>query len=637
MSRTRWFAALVLSLPLYGCITPPLYSAEPAKTPVKLPAFLGAEGKAFTPYSRGTKAVVVAFLSFRCPVARDYIEPLSKIAAEYGSKGVTVVGVIPTDDSSADVAKLATEYRAAFPVFLDHKLATADALQAGHTPEVFVLDADRIVRYRGRIDDKYGKRLKPNAQVTKHDLVAAIDEVLAGKPVTAPLTECVGCEIYRPKHVMNENATVTFHKDVLPILQNRCQECHRPGEAGPFSLLTYKQAVTWAADIKEYTQNRKMPPWKATGGLKFQHDRRMPDAEIDTLAKWVDGGTPEGDPKQAPAAKTFTKGWTLGEPDLVLTVEDDFHLGARGADHFRCFVLPTGLTEDKFVVAYEVRPGTPAVVHHVLNYFDATGTARKLDKEARKQARGTTDPDHGPGYESPMGIGFTPDDLEKVGGLGGWAPGLRGFRSPAGTGMFLPKGSDVVMQVHYHRNGKPEKDRTAIGLYFAKNSTELKRLKPLRVPGLVTISEDFAPFTMIPAGQRGYRVAGKVVIEEDCRLHAAMPHMHMLGTKVRITMTPPGGKEQPIVVVGEWDYTWQEVYHLVEVVEVKAGTVFMIEAEYDNSVKNPFNPNSPPRDVKQGPGTADEMLFGFLSVTSESPGGQPKARPLTERKHYSPK
>lgn len=169
-------------------------------------------------------------------------------------------------------------------MFGDPKLATTDALGARHTPEVFVLDANRVIRYRGRIDDKFGKRLKANAQVTKYDLLAALDEVLADKPVTVSVTQCVGCEIYRPKQE-TKKANVTFYKDVLPILQNRCQECHRPGEAGPFSLLTYKQAVTWAGDIKEYTQSRKMPPWKATGGLKFQHDRRMPDAEIETTSR----------------------------------------------------------------------------------------------------------------------------------------------------------------------------------------------------------------------------------------------------------------------------------------------------------------------------------------------------------------
>lgn len=641
MYRALLFATLALPLTFDGFRQAPLRAAEPSAARVELPALRGTDGKPVVPFAhRETKVVVVAFLSFTCPVARDYVCPLTKLAAEYGPKGVSVIGVVSNDTPEA-IAKQVAEYKAGFPVAIDLELVAADAFKAGYTPEVVVLDANRVVRYRGRVDDKWGAKMKPNAQLSRHDLREALDEILAGKAVTVPKTPCVGCEIYREKAAGPAPTTVTYHKEVLPILQNRCQECHRPGEAGPFSLLTYKEAVTWAADIKEYTQNRKMPPWKATGGMKFQHDRRLPTTEIDTLAKWADGGTPEGNPKDAPPAKEFTKGWSLGEPDLVLTVDEDFHLGARGPDHYRCFVLPTGLKEDKFVVGYEVRPGTATVVHHVLNYFDTTGTARKLDREARQKAKatGTTGDDHGPGYESPMAIGFTPTDPSQIGGLGGWAPGLRGTSAPTGTGMLLPKGSDIVLQIHYHRNGKPEKDRTKIGLYFAKDkgAAELKRLKSLRVYGLVSASDDFVPFTGIPAGRSGYRVTGKVVLEEDCRVYAALPHMHMLGTKVRITMTAPGGKEQVVVEIGEWDYAWQEVYPLVEPLDVKAGTVFAVEAEYDNSAKNPFNPNSPPKDVKRGEGTTDEMLIGFLSVTSASLGGEVKAKPLADRKHYTVK
>lgn len=641
MYRTLLFATFATTLPFNGYECPPLSAAEPPAVRVDLPVLHDTCGKPVAPFTQGdTKVVVVAFLSFTCPIARDYVDPLTKLGAEYGPRGVSVIGVVSNDRPEA-VAKQVAEYKVGFPVAIDSELIAADALKAGYTPEVVVLDADRVVRYRGRVDDKWGAKMKPKAQISRHDLREALDEILSGKTVTVQKTPCVGCEIFREKAAEPTPTKVTYHKEVLPILQNRCQECHRPGEAGPFSLLTYKEAVTWAADIKEYTQNRKMPPWKATGGMKFQHDRRLPATEIDTLAKWAAGGTPEGNPKDAPPARVFTKGWSLGEPDLVLTVNEDFHLGARGPDHYRCFVLPTGLTEDKFVVGYEVRPGKATVVHHVLNFFDTTGTARNLDREARQKAKaiGTTGYDLGPGYESPMGIGFTPNDPSQIGGLGGWAPGLRGTSAPAGTGMLLPKGADIVLQIHYHRNGKPEKDRTKIGLYFAKDSgaAELKRLKSLRVPGLVSASDDFVPFTRIPAGRSNYRVTGKVVLEEDCRVYAVLPHMHMLGANVRITMTPPAGKEQVIVEIGEWDYAWQEQYRLVEPLDVKAGTEFTVEAEYDNTAKNPLNPNSPPKDVKRGEGTTDEMLIGFLSVTSASLGGEVKAKPLADRKHYTVK
>jgi thiol-disulfide isomerase/thioredoxin len=633
------FAALFLPVPFGGCLSGPLRGADPSPARVALPELRGADGKAVTPFAdKDVKVVVVAFLSFNCPVARDYVEPLSKVSEDYKAKGVRVVGVVPGGDPD-EVARQAAEFAPAFPVFADPKLAVADAVAATHTPQVVVIDGERAVRYRGRVDDKYTARLKANAKVTRYDLTEAIDELLAGKPVSVPETECVGCEISRKK-VEGEKAKakVTFYKDVLPILQGRCQECHRPGEAGPFSLLTYREAVTWAADIKGYTRDRKMPPWKQTEGLEFLHDRRMPAAEIATLAAWADGGTPAGDPKDAPPARKFTTGWARGEPDLVLTVGDDFHLGGRGADHYRCFVLPTGLTEDKFLVGYEVRPGNAAVVHHVLNYFDASGTARELEAAAKKATAGlkAKPADHGPGYEAEMGIGFTPKDPSQVGGFGGWAPGLRGMMTREQTGFLLPKGADVILQVHYHRDGKPATDRTRIGLYFAtkEQAAGMKRLKTLAVPGLVAPSDGYKPFTAIPPGEKAFRVAGKVAVNEDCRVYAAMPHLHMLGTKVRMTLTPPGGQEKVIVAVGEWDYAWQEVYLLKEPVDVKAGTVFTVEAEYDNSAANRLNPNSPPKEVKRGEGTTDEMLFGFLLVTSPGAGGKVDARPLTDPADY---
>ncbi|HJZ92209.1 MAG TPA: redoxin family protein [Gemmataceae bacterium] len=573
------------------------------------------------------KPVVVAFLSFDCPVARDYVGVLSRMASDRGSK-VTFVGFVPTDDPPAEFARHVREFGATFQILADRRHEAVAALQAGHTPEVFVLDGDGLLRYRGRVDDRYGARLKPNARVTRHDLKEAIDAVLTGKPVETPVTTPVGCPIPALDQSKATDGPVTYYRDVLPILQARCQECHRKGEVGPFSLMTYKEAFTRAEDIKEYTASRKMPPWKANDGLPFQHDRRLPAHEIKTLAEWVDCGKPAGEPKDAPPARTFATGWSLGEPDLVLTM-DDMRLAGNGPDRFQCVVLPTGLAEDRFVVAFEVRPGNSKVVHHVIGYFDTTGSARKMAREAE-----ATGDDRGPGYESPMGIGFTPDDPEAVGGMGGWTPGMRGVKAHAGTGLLLPKGSDVVLQIHYHRTGMSETDRTRIGLYFAKEKN-LKQLRVLAVPGLVSESDGHRPFDVIPADRSAHRVAGKVLLEEDCDVYSVLPHMHMLGTKIRVTASAPGGWERSIVVVDQWDYGWQENYQLVDPLPLKAGTVLTVEAEYDNSAKNPLNPSSPPKDVRRGEGTTDEMLFAFLRVAGNGVGPV-KFRLLTDRADYQP-
>src|SRR5262249_50065897 len=187
-----------------------------------------------------------------------------------------------------------------------------------------------------------------------------------------------------------KDGKVTYYRDVLPILQNQCQQCHRPGEVGPFALMTYKQAVTWGHDIKEYTQSRKMPPWKPVEGARFHNERKLSEKELKTLAAWVDDGMPKGNAKDAPAAKKFTDGWQLGKPDLVLTVPEDMTVGASGRDLFRCYVLPTGLKENRHVVAVEVRPGNKRIVHHTLNFFDTSGKAPHLHK---KQKDPPTNPD----------------------------------------------------------------------------------------------------------------------------------------------------------------------------------------------------------------------------------------------------
>jgi hypothetical protein len=327
--------------------------------------------------------------------------------------------------------------------------------------------------------------------------------------------------------------------------------------------------------------------------------------------------------------------WQFGKPDLVVEMPEAFHLGPTGPDHFRAVVMPTKLTEDKMIVAYEVKPGNPRIVHHTINYFDITGQARKKEAEERARKKSPDETDRGPGYTAEMGIGFTPLIPGGIGGIGGWTPGLRGFRLPEGTGYALPKGSDVVVQMHYHRDGKPQTDRTKIGLYFAKDAKALQTLKILVVPGLVSPTDGFKGFGTIPAGKAEFVVRGRVVAEHECTIYSVLPHMHMLGKTVKVTMTPPGGTEQVLVDIPEWDYNWQESYFFKEPIAVKPGTVFDVTAVFDNSASNPNNPFSPPRPVTRGDQTTNEMLFGFIRATSQQPGPI-RVKPLLDPKDYAP-
>jgi mono/diheme cytochrome c family protein len=580
------------------------------------------------------KAVVVAFLSFDCPVSNSYVPLLNEMHTELSSKGVEFLAVCTSDESAAELQKKVAAFKIPYPICQDVKLTVVDAFKATTTPEVFVLDHNHVLRYRGRIDDGFSARLKRNPKVSEFDLKNALEDLLAGKPVRTPATTAIGCPVTVKADTTKAATTkLTYHKEVLPILQKHCQQCHRPGEVGPFSLMTYKQAVNWAEDIKEYTHSKKMPPWKPQGGPSYEGERKLTDAEIKLLAEWVDGGMPEGDPKTAPEPRKFVEGWQLGTPDLILSTDEDFHLGASGPDTFRCFVLPTGLKEDKYIIGYEVRPGNPSIVHHTLNYWDGTGKARGLNDKSKANAK-PTDNDRGPGYSVSMGLGFTPDlsDLEKMqktgippfSGIGGWAPGQMPRFLPEGTGYYLPKDAEIVIQVHYHRNGRPEKDRTRIGLYFAKKPVE-KPWRTLVIDGLPKITTTFPHFTtLIPKDRSDFVSKGSLWTETDCTVYSVLPHMHLLGKKVKVTFTTPDGKTETLVDIHDWDYNWQETYWFKEPISIKAGTRFDVEAIFDNSSTNPNNPNHPPKDVRSGDETTDEMLFGFIGATSANKDGRIK-------------
>jgi peroxiredoxin len=567
----------------------------------------------------GTKATVVVFLSFECPVSTSYSPVLADFAKRYAAQGVKFVGVCANESETPEsIAKQASEFKLGFPVLQDMQGTAVSALKAEKTPEVFVLDHNAVLRYRGRIDDGYAARLKKNLLIKNRDLEKALDEVVAGKPVSNPVAAAIGCPIGVERKVERDGA-VTYYRDVLPILQNRCQECHRPGQVGPFSLMTFRQAVTWSDDIKDYTTKHQMPPWKISDGIHFRNERKMTEKEIATLATWVDGGTAEGNPSDAPPPREFVTGWRLGTPDLIISPQEEFVVGPGGGDIFRCFVMPTNLPEDKFVVAYEVKPGNPRVVHHTLNFIDTDGEGRALEKTAQareKKTKKPTDFDRGPGYSFAMGVGFAPR-----GGLGGWAPGQVPQQMPEGYGFRLPKKADVVVQVHYHRDGRVERDRLQIGFYFAKKTEGMKAYKTGMIAGR---------FFAIPADDANFKVVGSTSVKYDCVLHSIMPHMHLLGRRIKVTMKAPGEKKQTLLEIASWDYNWQETYFLEKPLPLKVGTTLSLEAYYDNSENNPNNPNTPPRLVTFGEQTTNEMCFVFLGSTTDGPGRSPFGGPFGE-------
>ena len=406
-------------------------------------------------------------------------------------------------------------------------------------------------------------------------------------------------------------ATPTYHREVSRILQKNCQDCHRPGQVAPFSLLSYEQARKRAADIVNVTEARTMPPWPASTeeGGPFRDARVMSDAEIATLEAWVEAGSPEGSPDDAPTPHAWPSDWTLGQPDLVLTPSESFTLDAEGRDEMHVFVLPSGLAEGKWIAAIDFKPGNPKVVHHILSAFDTGGRARKLD-----------DAEPGPGYKVFGGYGLIPS-----GGLGGWAPGKRAVTLPDGLGRYLPANADVLMQVHYHKDGKIETDRTSIGLYFSKAPVDKLVRGAMVTPPRKTQYGPLDPRNLfsrpdlrIPAGETNHEVTGSLVVKDDVHLTAVVPHMHWIGKDFLLKAIRPDGSTVTLIRVDQWDFNWQGTYDFAIPVALPNGTRVEMLAHFDNSAANPNNPSTPPREVRWGEQTTDEMCIGFLQWTLDN-------------------
>lgn len=384
----------------------------------------------------------------------------------------------------------------------------------------------------------------------------------------------------------------TYASHVAPILLGQCASCHRPGEVAPFSLLTYADAKKRSQQIAQVVETGYMPPWKAAPDYgSFCGERRLSDEQKQILKNWANTGEKSGVLSKSPALPKFPVGWAKGTPDVVFEPSTTYALKADGADVYRNFVVPTSYTEDRYVSAIEVRPGNRAIVHHVIAYLDTQGRARKLDAQDKE-----------PGYSTFGGVGFTPS-----GALGGWAPGNETPFLPKGVGIFLPKGADIVLQVHYHTSGKPETDKTKIGVYFCKDAVDKQvRILPL-IGGL-----------WIPPGKADFKTGGTSTIKSDVTLLNVTPHMHLLGRDMKVRAITPDEKEIPLVHVPDWDFNWQTTYTFKEPIKVPAGTKVKMTALYDNSTSNPRNPSSPPKQVTWGESTTDEMCIAFVSYTVDS-------------------
>jgi hypothetical protein len=404
----------------------------------------------------------------------------------------------------------------------------------------------------------------------------------------------------------------TFSKDVAPIVFKNCVSCHRPGESAPMSLLTYAAARPWARAMTRRVNEGSMPPWHADAATgTFENERRLTTEEKAVITAWADAGAPEGDPKDLPAAPSFAEGWSIGTPDAVFQMAEDYAVPASGTVQYQYFTIPTNLTETKWLQAIEVRPGNRAIVHHVLVYYQAPPDGSDVTPIIGQVGR------LGGGAAAAGGAGRLGGGAAAAGGAGRpllgqrqllatYAPGTAPQTFRPGTAMRLPAGSRLVLQIHYTANGTAGMDRSKVGLMFAKEtpSTEIRAVQFVNT------------LFSIPPGEADHRVNAETSFQQDATLWGVFPHTHVRGKRWSYTLALPDGTMKPLLSVPKYDFNWQTYYMFKEPLEIPKGARILSSAWYDNSAANRSNPD-PTMAVRWGDQTWEEMQYTGLLVSAK--------------------
>ena len=545
--------------------------------------------------SRDCRAVALVFLATECPISNAMVPELNSLHQVFHLRGVEIYGVHADPNLTRErAAKHRTDFKLRFPVLFDASGELRRRLKATHTPQAFVLSPEGEVIYQGLIDDRFADlgQKRPASAGKQEYVKEALNRTLAGELPEISSTTPIGC-LLEAAPDKARTGSVTYNRDIAPIIQGNCSGCHRPGQSAPFSLLTYGDVSGHAEQICKVTESKRMPPWKADREYgHFFDERGLTEQEIALIERWCNTGKPEGDPVDRPKMPYFPDGWQLGQPDLILKMDEAYQLPAGGDDIHQCFVLPILMRENRLVSAIEFLPGNPKVVHHAAFYLDTTRTGRKLD---------AADADYGyRGFGNP---GFLPAST-----LRNWLPGFTPRHLPKGTGRWIPKGSDMILEIHYRPSGKVETDQSTIGIHFAPRSS--RQL----VGELMVLNLDLE----IPAGVRRHHHRAAFTLPENVTLFDAAPHMHLLGKEVKAFAELPDGSTKPLVWIREWDFDWQEQYEFSEPVRLPKGTRIVVDCYYDNSTENPLNPNSPPKLVTWGAKTNDSMGICHFQFTCDT-------------------
>ena len=544
----------------------------------------------------GVGPAALVFMNAACPVSNRYVPELDRLAALAEDRGVAFYGVmsdpyLTTKEARAFVA----EYGVDFPVLFDPSGDLALRLDPLVTPEAFVVDTGDNVVYRGRIDDRFEAIGVLRNRIENRDLADAIAAAGADDDPAPRRTVPVGC-VFEGWRGGRLPETVTYHRDIAPLLAANCVECHRDGSVAPFPLDTYVDAARRANMLAFATQERIMPPWRAAEGFgAFRDERRLSDRQIALLAAWADAGAPPGDGADAlPETVWPDPEWRLGEPDLVLEMAEPFAVPADGPDIYRYFVLPFELAGERAIEAVEFQPGDENVVHHANLFVDYSGRARRADAG-----------DDAPGF-SVFGTGdfFDYSGEQDAWGIGGWTPGFDPYVLPENVAMWMPAGpGDIVFEIHYHPDGKATEDRSRIGLRFADEPVDHW------IDGLLIGTQRLA----IPPESDAYWRHVRMEVPVPMTLVDIMPHMHYLGAEAKAVATLPDGTRIPLIHIEDWDFRWQNFYVFREPIRLPAGSAIDGWMRFDNTSGNPYNPTLPPKTVTWGWGTDEEMMEFWIN------------------------
>jgi Redoxin len=542
------------------------------------------------------KAYVLVAVRTTCPLALRYMPVLAEMEKTYRAQGVQFLAIgVSSDETVAELAAMAIDAGAEFPIGKDDGSWTR-ALGWKRTPEAVVLDGDRRLRYRGRIDDQI--RIGGAKPAASHrDLANAIEAVLAGRAVETAETPVDGCAI--PVEAVPDKPAgpvPTFHEQVEPILQKRCQNCHRPNTETPFALLSYRDAVMQAETIAEVVEDRRMPPWYAVHDQEIINKRVLDDSERETLLRWVKGGTPKGDPAKRPEPLKFpTAAYRIGTPDKIITMLGTSEIPATGFVDYRYILFPYVFLDDTWVQSVEIHPDNPRVIHHA-NLAYVKGGEKFSDENF----------------------------------ITGRVPGGDPMSLDDGLAYLIPAGSVLAMQVHYTTTGKPERCKISVGFKYPRTPVH-KRLYHTEVTT--------HRFT-IPPNAPAHKLAARRTLPFDASLLGVVAHMHVRATDMDFRTQKPDGTSERLLLVPNYNFDWQMSYRWeLGTKKLAKGTVMEAIGRFDNSSFNPFNPN-PSAAVKFGEQTFQEMVIGYyfytrddedLGLSIDARTGHVLARPVQSR------